>query len=337
MGIFAKNLGIDLGTVNVMMYSNGQILLQEPAMVALTTDEEHPEVRALGQEARDMWGRHSEDITIIQPLKDGVIADYEVTEAMLSYFMRKVKARGWFGRPSVMVSVPYGVTSVEKRAVHEATLQAGAGEAFLIHGPLAAAIGAGLPVHTPAGNMVLSLGGGVSEAAVVAMGGIVAASTVRAGGQRLDDAIINYVRRKYSLIIGEPTAEAVKIQIGAAVEQENELSMEIQGRDQVGGLPRTITVTTSEVVEAIREPLNMIANVARQTLEKTPPELASDVIDRGIVLTGGGALLRGIEEFITRYTSVPAYRTDDPLVSTAVGAGRALENPSLLRGVLARM
>ncbi|MCB9435857.1 MAG: rod shape-determining protein [Anaerolineales bacterium] len=336
MGIFAKKLGIDLGSVNVMVYSRGQILLQEPAMVALTTDEIQPEVRALGQEARDMWGRHADDITIVQPLKDGVIADYEVTEAMLGYFMRKIHARGWFRGPDVMMSVPYGVNSVEKRAVQEAAIQAGARNVYLIHGPLAAAIGAGLPVHTPAGNMVFSLGGGVSEAAVVAMGGVVAASTIRAGGQRLDDAIINYVRRKYSLIIGEPTAEAVKIQIGAAVDQDQELSMDIQGRDQVTGLPRTITITTSEVVEAIREPLIMIANVARQTLEKTPPELASDVIDRGIVLTGGGALLRGIEEFITRHTNVPAYRASDPLVATAVGAGRALENPSLLRGIIER-
>jgi rod shape-determining protein MreB and related proteins len=336
MGIFAKNLGIDLGTVNVVVYGNGQVLLQEPTMVALTTDEEVPEVRALGQEARDMWGRHSEDITIVQPLKDGVIADYEVTEAMLSYFIRKIKGRGWFRRPAVMVSVPYGVNTVEKRAVQEAALQAGAREAFLIHEPLAAAIGAGLPVHTPAGNMVLSLGGGVSESAVVAMGGIVAASTVRVGGKRLDDAIINYVRRKYSMIIGEPTAEAVKIQIGAAVEQAQELSMEIQGRDQVGGLPRTLTLSTSEIVEALREPLQMIAEVARQTLEKTPPELASDVIDRGIVLTGGGALLRGIEEYITQHTSVPAYRADDALLAVSIGAGRALENPALLRGVIER-
>lgn len=335
MGIIAKNLGVDLGTVNVLIYAGGQIILQEPAMVALTTEDEF--VRAVGQEARDMWGRHSEDLTVIRPLKDGVIADYEVTEAMLSYFFRKIRARGWFRRPEVMISVPYGVTSVEKRAVHEAAIQAGAREAFLIHEPLAAAIGAGLPVHTPAGNMILSLGGGVSEAAVLAMGGIVVASTVRAGGQRLDEAIINYVRRKYSLIIGEPTAEAVKIQIGAAVEQPEELSMEIQGRDQVSGLPRTITISTSEVVEALREPLITIASVARQVLEKTPPELASDVIDRGIVLAGGGALLRGIEQFITQQTSVPAYRADDPLVATAVGAGRALENPSLMRGNIERM
>jgi rod shape-determining protein MreB and related proteins len=335
MGILAKDLGVDLGTVNVLIYAGGQIILQEPAMVALTTEDEF--VRAVGQEARDMWGRHSEDLNVIRPLKDGVIADYEVTEAMLSYFFRKIKARGWFRRPEVMISVPYGVTSVEKRAVHEAAIQAGAREAYLIHEPLAAAIGAGLPVHTPAGNMILSMGGGVSEAAVLAMGGIVVASTVRAGGQRLDEAIINYVRRKYSLIIGEPTAEAVKIQIGAAVEQPDELSMEIQGRDQVSGLPRTITISTSEVVEALREPLITIASVARQVLEKTPPELASDVIDRGIVLAGGGALLRGIEQFITQQTSVPAYRADDPLVATAVGAGRALENPSLMRGNVERM
>ncbi len=335
MGIFPKNLGVDLGTVNVLVYAGGQIILQEPAMVVLTAEDEF--VRAVGQEARDMWGRHSEDLTVIRPLKDGVIADYEVTEAMLSYFFRKIKSRGWFRRPEVMISVPYGVTSVEKRAVHEAAMQAGAREAYLIYEPLAAAIGAGLPINTPAGNMVLSLGGGVSEAAVLAMGGIVAAATVRSGGQRLDEAIMNYVRRKYSLIIGEPTAEAIKIQIGSAIELPEEMTMEIQGRDQVGGLPRTISISTSEVVEALNETLVTIANVARQVLEKTPPELSSDVIDRGIVLTGGGALLRGIEQFITQQTGVPAYRADDPLVATAVGAGRALENPSLMRGNVERI
>ncbi|MCI0709599.1 MAG: rod shape-determining protein [Chloroflexi bacterium] len=335
MGVLPKNLGVDLGTVNVLIYANGQILLQEPSMVVLTTEDEY--VRAVGQEARDMWGRHSEDLQIIRPLKDGVIADYEVTEAMLSYFFRKIRSRGWFRRPEVMISVPYGVTSVEKRAVHEAAIQAGAREAYLIYEPLAAAIGAGLPINTPAGNMVLSLGGGVSEAAVLAMGGIVSAATVRQGGQRLDEAIMNYVRRKYSLIIGEPTAEAAKIQIGAAIDWPEELSIDIQGRDQVGGLPRTITLTTSEVVEALHETLVAIASVARQVLEKTPPELASDVIDRGVVLTGGGALLRGIEQFITHQTGVPAYRAEEPLVAVAVGAGRALENPSLMRGNVERL
>lgn len=332
MGILAKKLGVDFGTVNVMVCTRGQVILQEPAMVALTITESGEEiVRSLGQEARDMWGRTPEDITIVRPLKDGVIADYDVAAAMLSIFFRKIKSRGWFRGPEVAITLPYGVTSVEKRAVRTAATEAGARKTYLIYEPLAAAIGAGLPVHTPAGNMILSIGGGITEAAVLAMGGIVVAATVRAGGQRLDEAIMNYVRRKYSLIIGEPTAEAIKIQIGAAVEQPEELSMEIQGRDQVAGLPRTITITTSEVVEALREPLLTMVGAARQVLEKTPPELASDVIDRGIVLTGGTALLRGIERFITQQTSVPAYRADNPIMAAAIGASRALENLSLLQ------
>lgn len=329
--MFGKKLGIDLGTVNVLIAYNNQIILQEPSMVALTTGEEEL-VRAIGQDARDMWGRHPEGIEVMRPLRDGVIADYEVTEAMLRYFMRKINARGLFRGPEVMISVPYGVTSVEKRAVHEAAIQAGARVAYLISEPLAAAIGAGLPVTTPAGNMILNLGGGVSEAAVMALGNVVVAHSIRVGGQRLDEAIMNYVRRKYSMIIGEPTAEAVKIQIGAAVDQVEELSVEIQGRDQVSGLPRTISISTSEVVEAIQETLGMMASVARKVLADTPPELASDIIDRGIVLTGGVALLRGIEQFITQQAGVPAYRSDEPLVATAIGAVRALNNPSLMRG-----
>lgn len=330
--MFNRKLGVDLGTVNVIIYSNGQIILQEPSMVALTIEDER--IVAIGQEARDMYGRHPEHIEVVRPLRDGVIADYEVTEAMLRHFFQKISGRfRLFGGPQVMVSVPYGVTSVERRAVHEAAVQAGAREALLIHEPLAAAIGAGLPVRTPAGNMVLNLGGGTSEAAVIAMNGIVVADSVRAGGLRLDEAIINYVRRKYSLIIGQPTAESIKIQIGAAVPLAEELSMEVQGRDQVGGLPRTISISTSEVVEAIADPLASIAGVAKQVLEKTPPELASDIIDRGVIVTGGVALLRGIEEFITRQISVPAYRADDPIVCTAVGAGRALEDPAMRRRV----
>ncbi|MCL4875584.1 MAG: rod shape-determining protein [Anaerolineae bacterium] len=331
--MFSKRIGIDLGTVNVLVAYNNQIVLQEPSMVALTTGEQEL-VRAIGQDARDMWGRHPEGIEVMRPLRDGVIADYEVTEAMLRYFLRKIKARTFGRGPEVMISVPFGVTSVEKRAVYEAAIQAGARLAYLIPEPLAAAIGAGLPVTTPAGNMILNLGGGVAEAAVMAMGNIVVAHSVRAGGMRLDDAIINYMRRKYSLVIGEPTAEAVKIQIGAAVNLLEELYMEIQGRDQVSGLPRTITVATSEVVEAIQEPLAMIVGVAKRVLADTPPELASDIIDRGIVLTGGTALLRGIEQYITEVTGVPAYRSDDPMVAVAVGAVRALNNPSLMRGNL---
>jgi len=329
MGIFSRKLGVDLGTNNVIICSGGQIVLQEPSMVALTIEEER--VVAVGQEARDMYGRHPEHIEVLRPLRDGVIADYEVTAAMLRYFFRKVSGRMQFRGPEVMLSVPYGVTSVEKRAVHEAAVRAGGREAYLLPEPLLAALGAGLPISTPAGNMVFNLGGGASEAAVLAMNGIVVADSVRMGGMRLDEAIINYVRRKYSLVIGEPTAESIKIQIGAAVDLPEELSMEIQGRDQVHGLPRTITITTSEVVEAIEEPLSTIVGAAQAVLEKTPPELASDIIDRGIVLTGGGAMLRGIDEYITRKVGVPAYRAEDPMMAVAIGAGRALDDLPVLR------
>lgn len=331
MGMFNRRMGVDLGTVNVIIYIDGQIVLQEPSMVALTVEDER--IVAIGQEARDMYGRHPEHIEVVRPLRDGVIADYEVTEAMLRHFFQKVGGRGrlFGGRPQVMISVPYGVTSVERRAVHEAAIQAGAREALMIHEPLSAAIGAGLPVKTPAGNMILNLGGGASEAAVLAMNGIVVAESVRVGGMRLDEAIINYVRRKYSLVIGQPTAESIKIQIGAAVTGIEELTMEVQGRDQVSGLPRTIAINTTEVVEAIAEPLAMIAGVAKQTLGKTPPELAADIIDRGVTITGGGALLRGIEDYITKQIGVPAYIADDPIVCVAVGAGRAMDDPALIR------
>lgn len=333
MGLFDRKMGVDLGTVNVIIYQSGQIVLQEPSMVALTIEDER--IVAIGQEARDMYGRHPEHIEVVRPLQNGVIADYEVTEAMLRHFFQKIGSRvRLFGGPQCVISVPYGVTSVEKRAVHEAAIQAGAREAYPIAEPLAAAIGAGLPVKTPAGNMILNLGGGASEAAVLAINDVVVAASVRVGGMRLDEAIINYVRRKYSLVIGQPTAEAIKIQIGAAVNLSEELTMEVPGRDQVAGLPRTISISTSEVVEAIADPLNTIANVARNVLEKTPPELASDIIDRGITITGGGALLRGIAEYITRQTGVPAYRADDPIVCTAVGAGRVQDDPGIMRRLM---
>ncbi len=331
MAMFSRQLGVDLGTINVVIYQDGQIVLQEPAMVALTVEDER--IVAIGQEARDMFGRHPEHIEVVRPLRDGVIADYEVTEAMLRFFFQKVsgRARMFGGRPQVMISVPYGVTSVERRAVREAAVQAGAKEALMIHEPLAAAIGAGLPIKTPAGNMVLNLGGGTSEAAVIAMTGIVVAEGIRVGGMRLDEGIINYVRRKYNLVIAQPTAESVKIQIGAAIPGPDELTMEVPGRDVRSGLPRTITITTSEVVEAIADPLQMIAGVAKAVLGRTPPELAADIIDRGVTITGGGALLRGIEEYITRQIGVPAYPADDPLICVAVGAGRALDDASILK------
>lgn len=330
MGLFDKRLGVDLGTVNTLIYENGQIVLQEPTMVALTAEDER--IVEIGQPAREMLGKvDDEDIQIIRPLQNGVIADYEVTEAMLRHFFSKVAGRVRFFKPTVMISVPYGVTSVEKRAVLEAAVSAGAREAFLIWEPLAAAIGAGLPVGTPAGDMVVNVGGGITEAAVLTMNNIVRAESGRLGGLRMDDAIAAYIRRKYNLGVGQPTAESVKIQVGAAVGLTEDLSMEVQGRDNVTGLPRTVSVSTGEVVEALAEVLSQIATVVKAALATTPPELASDIIDRGIVLTGGGALLRGIDQYLTRETGVPVYRADNALISVAVGAGRALNDPSILR------
>jgi rod shape-determining protein MreB len=270
----------------------------------------------------------------MRPLRDGVIADYFVTQGMLEYFISKVAGRFHLRKPVVMISVPYGVTSVERRAVREAALAAGAREVNLIPEPLAAAIGAGLPVGTPTGNMVVDLGGGSTEAAVVSMNGIVCAESVRVGGVHLDEAIQSYIRKKYNLAVGEPTAEAIKIKIGQALDQDERLDMQVQGRNQVAGLPKTITLASSEVVEAMAEPLAAIVNVVRAVLAKTPPELASDIIDRGMVLTGGGALLREIDTLLTRETGVPAYVADNPIACTALGAGKALaELPILQRSI----
>lgn len=333
MGLFARKLGLDIGTVNVLICDNGQIVLQEPSLVALTAEEER--IVEIGQPAREMLGKtDDEDIQVVRPLRDGVIADYEVTEAMMRHFFSKVAGRIRLFRPTVMVAVPWGVTSVEKRAVHEAAIAAGAREAWLIHEPLAAAIGAGLPVGTPAGDMVVNIGGGITEAAVISLNKIVRAESGRLGGLRLDEAVISYIRRKYNLGIGQPTAEAIKIQIGAALAPAEEMSMEIQGRDNVSGLPRTILITTGEVVEAMAEPLSMIAGVVRSVLGTTPPELSSDIIDRGIVMTGGGALLRGLDQYLTRATGVPVYRAENALIATATGASRAIEDPAILRRVL---
>ena len=330
MAIFGKRLGVDLGTVNVLIYDGGRIVLQEPS----------PGGAAGGRRAhcrfwtarREMLGRvDDEDIQVMRPLQNGVIADYEVTEAMLEYFFGRIAGRIRLFRPTVMVSVPFGATSVEKRAVREAILQAGAREVQLMWEPLASALGAGLPVGTPAGGMVVNIGGGITEAAVLTMNNIVRAESGRVGGLRLDEGIINYVRRKYGLTVGQPTAESVKIQIGAAVDQPEELTIEIQGRDNVSGLPRTVRLTTGEVVEALAEPLSQIASVVKAVLATTPPELSSDIIDRGIVLSGGGALLRGIDAYLTRETGVPVYQADHPQLNVVVGCGRALEDPAIMR------
>lgn len=335
MALFSKDIGIDLGTINVLCYEGGEIVLHEPSIVAIQVDEQ--KIVAVGQEAKEMQGRAPETIEVMRPLRDGVIADYEVTQLMLQYFIGKICGPFRLFKPRVMVSVPYGVTSVESRAVHQAALQSGTRAAYLIQEPLAAAIGAGLPIATPTGNMIVDLGGGASEAAIVAVNGIVTANSVRIGGVKLDEAIMTYVRKKYGLVIGEPTAEDVKVRIGAAIQLDEELSMEVQGRDQVTGLPRSAVLTTNEVVEAMAEPLGQMVNMVKTVLEKTPPELVSDTIDRGMVVCGGGALLRGVDKLLTKETSVPAYLADNPLACVAIGCGKALEQYELLRPNLPRV
>lgn len=283
-----------------------------------------------------MYGRAPDTIEVMRPVRDGVIADYAVTQKLLEYILAKVCGRLRLFRPEIIITVPWGVTSVESRAVQEATLQAGAEDAFLIPEPLAAALGADLPVATPTGNMVVNLGGGASQAAVVSMSGIVSAHAARVGGMKLDEAIIAYMRKKYNLVIGEPTAEDIKVRIGAAVPQDEELSLEVQGRDQVNGLPRSATITTGETIEAMQEPLNLIVGAVKAVLEKTPPELASDIIDRGMIVCGGGSQLRGMDKLLTRETGVPAYVAENPLACVALGAGKAFRHLELLKRVMIR-
>lgn len=306
-----------------------QVALQEPTVVAIEVNEQ--KMVAVGEEARDMVGRVPESIEVARPLKNGVIADYEITETLLSYLLQRVSGSMRIFRPRVMISVPYGVTSVERRAVYEAILEAGSREAFLIQQPLAAALGIDLPIGSPSGNMVICLGGGCTEAAVMAMYGIVSAETLRAGGLDLDEAIINYVRRKYGVVIGQVTAEQLKIRIGAAVPQDTENSMEVQGQDQVTGLPRPITLTTGEIVEALQDPLKQVVETGRRVLEKTPPELVADIIDRGVALCGGGALLRGVDKLLTKSLGIPAYLVDNPMTCVVEGAMRSFSMLNVLR------
>ena len=315
-------IGIDLGTANVLVYVKGKgIVIQEPSVVAVS-DDNH--IVAVGEEAREMIGRTPGNIQAIRPMKDGVIADYVITEAMLRYFIKK--AGRSMMKPDVMISVPSGVTSVEKRAVRDAALKAGAREAYLIEEPLAAAIGANVPISGPSGNMVIDIGGGTTEIAVIALGGIVVSTSLRVGGNRFDDAITGYIRKKYNLMIGERTAEEVKIQIGTALPLERELSMEVRGRDLIAGLPRTIPMTSSEAMEAIEQPLQQIVAAVRQVLEETPPELSSDIIDKGMVMSGGGSLLRNIDRLLTQVTGVPCHVAENALNCVALGTGLALEH-----------
>ncbi|MCE5259520.1 MAG: rod shape-determining protein [Chloroflexi bacterium] len=327
--MFEKQIGIDLGTVNVLVYVRGKgVVLNEPSVVAISQVDNR--ILAIGNEARAMLGRTPDTIEVARPMRNGVIADYVVTEAMLRYFIGKV-CNHFERRPEIMISVPVGVTSVESRAVRDAAIQAGARIAHLIPEPLAAALGANMPIGTPTGNMIVNIGGGASEAAVISMYGIVVSNSVRVAGEKLDDAIAAYIRRKYNLMIGESTAEQIKIEIGSAIPLDEEMRLEVRGRDQVAGLPRTITITSTEVSDALSEPLGVIAATVRTVLEKTPPELSSDIIDRGMVIVGGGALLRNIDRFFTRETGVPCHVAEKPMLCTALGAGRGLEYLPLIR------
>jgi rod shape-determining protein MreB len=331
--MMTRFIGIDLGTANVLVFVKGRgIVLSEPSVVAISTVDGR--VKAVGKAAFDMIGRTPESIEVVRPMQNGVIADYVVTEAMIKHLIGRATGRFNMFKPTVMISIPEGVTSVEQRAVRDAALQAGADKAYLIPEPLAAAIGARIPVSDPNGSLVIDIGGGTTEVAVITLNDIAESNSVRVGGNKLDEAITNYIKRKYNLMIGERTAEELKIRIGSAVPLEEELEMEVRGRDQVAGLPRTITVRTNEVVEAIAEPLEAIVGAVRTVLERTPPELASDIIDRGMIMTGGGSLLRHIDELMTQVTGIPGYVADNPLQCVAIGTGIALERLDVLRDSL---
>ncbi|MHB1131881.1 MAG: rod shape-determining protein MreB [Chloroflexota bacterium] len=331
--MFSKSIGIDLGTANVLVHVRGKgIVLMEPSVVAVSTSDN--QLMAIGSEARAMLGRSPDSITVSRPMRDGVIADYLITQAMLSYFLKKVCGPLRLFRPEVMVGIPAGVTSVERRAVHDAAIQAGAKICYLIEEPRAAAIGARVPIHLPIGNMVVDIGGGTTEAAVLALNDIVVARSVRVGGNKMDDAIVNYIRRKYGLMVGERTAEEIKIRIGSALPLEPEVTMEIRGRDQVTGLPKNISVNSAEVRDAISETLATMVAAVRAVLEETPPELASDVMDRGMILTGGSSQLRNLDRLFAAETGVACYVAEDPLNCVAIGAGVALENIQHLKRTL---
>ncbi|WP_416197692.1 MAG: Cell shape-determining protein MreB [Sporanaerobacter sp.] len=333
MGLFSaftKDMGIDLGTANTLVYIKGKgIVTREPSVVAIQTNTK--EVLAVGEEAKKMIGRTPGHIVAIRPLKDGVIADFDITQNMLKYFIRKANQKKSIFQPRVVVCVPSGVTEVEKRAVEEATIHAGARDAYLIEEPMAAAIGAGLPVHEATGSMIVDIGGGTTEVAIISLGGIVTSKSIRIGGDELDESIVYYIKKEYSLMIGERTAEEVKIVIGSADGGNKETKMQIRGRDLISGLPKTIEITSSEIHEAMKEPISNIIDAIKFTLEKTPPELASDIMEQGIMLTGGGALLNGIDRLIKSETGMPVHIAEDPLDCVAIGTGRALESIEILK------
>lgn len=334
--MFLRKIGIDLGTANTLVFIPKKgIVVNEPSVVAVTMDDNR--VMAVGNEAKEMIGRTPDLITAYRPLKDGVIADYRVTEAMLRYFINKMSPRIRFAKPDVLVSIPAGVTSTERRAVVEATLKAGAKNAYVVKEPVLAAIGAGIPINSASGNMIIDIGGGTSEVAIISLGGVVSAHSARVGGNRIDSAIAQYIKKRHGLAIGERTAEEVKIEIGSALPKVKEEYVEVRGRDLMGGLPKTIRISTNEITEAIGDELHEIINAAKKVLQETPPELAADVMDKGMVLSGGGALLRNLDKLITKVTGVPCYTAEEPLLCVAKGTGTALDNLDLYkRTILAK-
>jgi len=334
LGFLSSDIGIDLGTANTLVYVKDRgVVLREPSIVAVKAGT--TQVLAVGDEAKRMLGRTPGNITAIRPLKDGVIADFEITEAMLRHFIQKAHGHRRFVRPRVLVAVPSGITEVEKRAVKDSAMHAGAREVYLIEEPMAAAIGVGLPVTDPAANMIIDIGGGTTEVAIISLAGIVFSHSLRVAGDELDSAIHHYLKRTYNLMVGERTAEEIKLRLGSAHKLEKELTMDVKGRDQVAGLPKTITISSEEIREALSEPVARIVAAIRSTLERCPPELSADLVDRGVVLAGGGALLRGLDSLIAKETGLPVHIAEDPLSAVAEGTGKALQEIEFLRAVAA--
>lgn len=333
MALFTREFGIDLGTANIIICEGNRVILQGPTVVVI--DVQDQKMIEWGQAAKDMAGRVPDTLEVVSPLIHGVIAEYEKTEKLLRYLIRyEISGTFLMWHPTIMLTKPYGITSVESRAVHEAGIGAGAGDVLLIPQPLAAAIGIDLPISTPTGNMIISIGGGTIQSAVLSMDGIVTAETARTGGIRMDEAIIVYVRKKYGIIIGQSTAEQLKIKIGAAIPQDQQQVLEVQGQDQVSGLPRPVSLTTDDIVDALQDPLSEMVSSVKRVLEKTPPELISDIIDRGVALCGGGALLRSLDMFLTKTLGIPAYLVDNPTTCTAEGASKALKMREALKRAL---
>ncbi|MCK5122666.1 MAG: rod shape-determining protein [Candidatus Pacebacteria bacterium] len=328
--MFVRKIGIDLGTANILVFLPQKgVVINEPSVIAVSIEDN--KILAVGNKAKEMLGKTPESISASRPVKDGVIADYKVTEAMMRYFINKVSGKIRFFKPEVIVSVPAGITSTERRAVIDATIQAGAKNAYVVKEPILAAIGAGIPINTPFGNMIIDIGGGTSEVAVISLGGIVSFSSVRVGGDKLDKAISEFVRKKHGIIIGDRNAEEIKIKIGSAIISDEDNFMEVRGRDLVSGLPKTIKITANEITEAIQDELQEIIKAVKNVLQNTPPELSSDVIDRGMVLSGGGALLKNLDKLLSQATGVPCYVADDPLLCVAKGTGKVLDDLDLYK------